>query len=78
MMVITNNMENYTELEKRYLIKERVQEKILEHGSIEKAIKYLEAELNGFENYWSSCSYDCVGHAITCNRLLVSRLKELL
>lgn len=67
----------YTQLEKNYNIQQRVQDRIKEHGSVEKALSYCEAELKECEAIWSDCSYDCVGHAMTCNRLLINRLKEI-
>lgn len=66
-----------TRTEKNYKIKERAEENINEHGSINEAIKYLKAELNGFEDSWSMYSSDCLGHGITCNRLLISWLERL-
>jgi hypothetical protein len=68
----------YSPLEKRYLIEQRVKDRILEHGSVEKAIRYCKSELTECEDNWGSWSSDCVGHAITCNQLLIPRLTELL
>jgi hypothetical protein len=71
-------MKPYNQLEKRYLVEQRIQEQIEEHGSIENAITYCRSILNQCEDIWSDCSYECVGHAITCNRMLISRLEEQL
>ena len=71
-------MKEYSALEKNYLIEQRVIERIKEHVSIENAIKFCEAELKECEENWSNYSYDCVGHAITCNQLLIPRLKEMI
>lgn len=66
-----------TENEKNYKVEERAENAIKEHGSIEKAIKYLQSELKGFENSWSLNSSDCLGHGITCNNLLISWLERM-
>lgn len=71
-------MKPYNQLEKRYLIEQRVQERIKKHGSIEKAIAYCKNRLYECEAIWSFCSYDCVGYGITANRLLIYRLEEQL
>ena len=68
----------YSKLEENYLIEQRVEEIIIECGSIEKAIKYCESKIKEADDIWSNCSYDCVGHSLTCNTLLVNRLKEKL
>lgn len=65
-----------TKYEENYKVKERAENAIKEHGTIEKAITYLRLELNGFEDVWSSYSSDCLGHGITCNRLLISWLER--
>ncbi len=69
-------MKIYSKVEQNYLIEQRVQERIKEHGSVQKAIAYCESQLKECEDNWGSYSYDCVGHAITCNRLLIPRLQE--
>jgi len=66
-----------TRTENNYKIKERAEDNIKKHGSIDKAIKYLKSELSGFEDSWSKYSSDCLGHGITCNRLLISWLERL-
>ena len=63
-------------LDEKYKIKERAEVAVKKHGSIEKAINYLQSELNGFEDLWNAYSCDCLGHGITCNRLLVSWLRK--
>ena len=62
--------------EENYKVAERAEDAIKKHGTIEKAIDYLKSELNEFENSWSSFSSDCLGHGITCNRLLISWLER--
>jgi hypothetical protein len=62
--------------EQNYKIAERAEEAIKKHGTIEKAIDYLKSELKSFEDSWSSFSSDCLGHGITCNRLLISWLER--
>ncbi|MCK9447274.1 hypothetical protein M0Q50_10525 [bacterium] len=69
--------EPYIELEKRYLIEQRVREIIVKYGSIENAIIHCKKELFEYEDHWNHYSYDCVGHGITCNQLLIKRLEEL-
>lgn len=66
-----------TPTEINYRIKERAEEAIKEHGSIDKAIIKLKQELHAFEEMWSEFSSDCLGHGITCNRLLIRYLTEL-
>jgi len=66
-----------TTLQTNYKIKERAEEAIKEHGSIDNAIKKLKQELHAFEDAWSKYSSDCLGHGITCNRLLGRYLTEL-
>lgn len=66
-----------TSNEKNYKIKKRASDKIKEHGSIENAINHLKNELNSFEDSWGTYSSDCLGHGITCNRLLISWLERL-
>lgn len=70
-------MEKYTELEERYLVKQRVNEILVETGSPQKAILKMEQLEKECEDNWSKYSYDCVGHAITCARLIIRRLKEI-
>lgn len=66
----------YTTLEKKYLIEQRVLERIKKYGSIQNAIKHCESMLKECEDNWDIYSYDCVGHSIICNQLLINRLKE--
>jgi hypothetical protein len=63
-------------LEENYKIEERSQIVIAEHGNIDKAIRYLQAELNSFNDMWSEYSCDCLGHGITCNQLLLTNLEN--
>lgn len=65
-----------TEYEKNYKVEERAETAVKVHCSTEKAITYLKAELAGFEDSWGSYSSDCLGHGITCNRLLISWLER--
>jgi hypothetical protein len=60
--------------EENYKISERSEDAIKTHGTIQKAIKFLKNELSEFENLWSKYSSDCLGHGITCNRLLIANL----
>lgn len=62
--------------EQNYKVAERAKNSIKEHGTIDKAIIYLKSELKGFEDSWSLYSSDCLGHGITCNRLLISWLER--
>lgn len=64
--------------EQNYKVEERAENAIKEHGTIEKAITYLKAELKEFEDSWGMWSSDCLGHGITCNRLLISWLERKL
>jgi len=63
-------------IEQNYKVEERAKNAVKEHGTIEKAILYLKSELNGFEDLWGMYSSDCLGHGITCNRLLISWLER--
>ena len=65
-----------TPLEKNYKIKERAEDAVKIHGSIEKAINYLKSELESFNSYFIDYSYECLGHGITCNKLLISWLEK--
>ena len=62
--------------EKRYLVKERAENDVKEHGSVQKAIKHLKIELEEMEALWSRFSSDCLGHGITCTRLKISWLER--
>jgi hypothetical protein len=64
-------------MEKNYKIKQRAENAIKEHGSVEIAIKYLKSELNEYEYLWGMYSSDCLGHGITCNTLLISWLNRI-
>ena len=65
-----------TELEKKYKVKERAEDAVHEHGSVEKAIKHLKTELKEWEDMWSEYSCECLGHGITCNGLLIDWLER--
>ena len=62
--------------EKNYRIPERADEAVQKHGSIDKALTFLKAELDGWEDAWGMYSSECLGHGITCNRLLVNWLER--
>ena len=64
-------MYSMTREEENYKIKERSELAVKEHGSVEKALKFIKSELKDFEDSWGRCSSDCLSHGITCNRLLV-------
>ena len=68
----------YNRLELRYDIENKVKEHIKKYGTIEKAIVQCKSMLSECEEIWEECSYDCVGHGITCNQLLIPRLEEQL
>ena len=65
-----------TPQEENYKVKERAEAAAKEHGSVEEAIEHLKSELKDFEGFWSKYSSDCLGHGITCNRLLISWLER--
>jgi hypothetical protein len=65
-----------TKLEENYKVKERAEAQVKEHGSIDKAIRHLKAELNGYEDAWGMYSCDCLGHGITCTGLLIDWLER--
>lgn len=69
-------MKEMTTLEKRYNVKERAEIEVKNHGSVDKAIKYLKAELNSYSDLWSEYSCDCLGHGITCTGLLIGWLEQ--
>ena len=71
-------IKEYSKIEHTYLIEQRVQENIEKFGSIQNAIYHCESELKDCLDNWHRFSYDCIGHAITCNGLLIARLKEQL
>lgn len=71
-------IKEYSKIERDYLIEKRVQETIEKYGSIQHAIDHCKTELKDCLDNWHRFSYDCVGHAITCNRLLITRLEEQL
>ena len=62
--------------EKRYLVKQRAENDVKEHGSVKKAIQHLKRELEEMEALWSRFSSDCLGHGITCTRLKISWLER--
>lgn len=66
-----------TDQEKNYKVAERAESDVKEHGSIEKAIAFLKAELASFDALWSKYSSDCLGHGITCTRLKIAYLERL-
>lgn len=71
-------MEN-TGLEKRfedYKIEERFEQRMEEHGTIQNVLKVVKKELDEFEDAWGMYSSDCLGHGITCNRLMLSYIKD--
>lgn len=67
-----------TKQEKKYLIKERAETDVKEHGSVQKAIQYLKTELEEMEALWGKYSSECLGHGITCTRLKISWLERRL
>jgi hypothetical protein len=62
--------------ERNYLVEERVEKDIKEHG-IEKLINFYESELKEMEDLWGMYSSDCLGHGITCTRLKLLWAKRL-
>jgi hypothetical protein len=58
-------------IEHKYKVKERVNETIDKYGGIDAALIHLKSELEEFENDWNLNSSDCLGHGITCNRLMI-------
>ena len=72
------NSQKMTELESRYLVKERAESDVKDHGSVEKAILHLKFELEEMESSWGKYSSDSLGHGITCTRLKISWLERSL
>lgn len=73
-------MENTLEMNKseaNYLVDVRSAKYVEQYGSIDKAIKVLEAENNSYNDMWSAYSCDCLGHGITCTKLMIGWLKKL-
>jgi len=66
-----------TKQEASYLIKERAESDIKEHGSIQKAIQCLKNELEEMNALWSKYSCECLGHGITCTLLKISWLERM-
>jgi len=63
-------------LEINYKIKKRAELIVKEKGSINNDIKHIKTELSEFESMWSKYSCDCLGHGITCDRLLINYLEQ--
>jgi hypothetical protein len=63
-------------IEQKYNVRERAENDIKEHGSIAKAIQYLNEKLEEMESLWGKYSCDCLGHGITCTRLKISFLEQ--
>jgi len=63
--------------EANYLVNVRSSKYVEQYGSIDKAIEVLEAENKVHDDLWSSYSCDCLGHAITCTRLMIGWLIKL-
>jgi hypothetical protein len=70
-------MYKISDLEKRYKIKERAEDVVKQHGSIENSLAYLKSELSDFENMWSKYSSEGLGHGISCNMLLIGWLERI-
>jgi hypothetical protein len=62
--------------EERYIVKQRAENDVKEHGSVQKAIQYLKTKLEEMEALWGKYSSDCLGHGITCTRLKISWLER--
>ena len=62
--------------EERYLVKQRAETDVKEHGSVQKAIQQLKTELEEMEALWGKYSSDCLGHGITCTQLKISWLER--
>lgn len=67
-----------TKFEEKYLIKERAEKDVKEHGSVQKAIEHLKIKLEEMEVIWGKYSCDCLGHGITCTQLKISWLERVL
>lgn len=65
-----------TKQEENYLVKQRAENDVKEHGSVQKAIEFLKKELEEMEVLWSKYSSECLGHGITCTRLKISWLER--
>lgn len=65
-----------TKQEENYLVKQRAENDVKEHGSVQKAIEFLKKELEEMEVLWSTYSSECLGHGITCTRLKISWLER--
>jgi hypothetical protein len=65
-----------TKLEEKYLVKQRAESDVKEHGSVQKAIQFLKIELEEMEALWGKYSSECLGHGITCTQLKISWLER--
>ena len=65
-----------TQQEKRYVVHERSEADVKQHGSVKKAILFLKSELNELEALWGKYSSECLGHGIICTRLKINFLTE--
>lgn len=63
-----------TTQEERYLVRERADADVKEHGSVANAIKHLRAELEEMESMWGRFSSECLGHGIICTKLKIAWL----
>lgn len=63
--------------EANYLVDVRSAKYVEQYGSIDKAIKVLEAENNSYNELWSAYSCDCLGMGIECTRLMIGWLNKL-
>lgn len=60
-----------------YKIKESARRNIKDHGSVKKAITFLEIEYTDYEKLWSRYSSDCLAHAMNFNEKMIKFLKQL-
>lgn len=65
-----------TEQFKNYKVKECVEE-LLKTMSVDQAIRKCESELDAINDFSGHFFGDCVGHASTCNKLMIEYLKQL-
>lgn len=64
-------------IQENYKVKERAEAYVKKYGSIPKAIDFLKREHAGFQSIWGEYSSDCLGHGITCTRLMIEYLQEI-
>jgi len=62
--------------EENYKVQERSIAIVEKHGTVEKALSFLKADMNQMHDLWGMYSSDCLGHGITCTGLMIDFLEN--